>query len=65
VLDEVIAWESEYQEKDLKSLKPIVLQRLSDGSFGTVNHSSGPTDGSVTADGALQKDRKVPPRGHR
>jgi len=43
VLDQVIEWEKEYQDKDLKSLKPVVLQRLSDGSFATVQHSNGPT----------------------
>lgn len=51
VLDQVIEWEKQYQDKDLKSLKPIVLQRLSDGSFRTVERSVGPGDGSVTADG--------------
>jgi len=31
VLDQVIEWEKQYQDKNLKSLKPVVLQRLSDG----------------------------------
>jgi len=51
VLDQVIDWEKEYQDWDLKSLRPVVLQRLSDGSFRAVNRSSGPREGSVTADG--------------
>ena len=50
VLDQVIEWEKQYQDKDLMSLKPVVLQRLSDGSFGTVHHSSRPADGQVTAE---------------
>ena len=38
VLDEVIKWEKEYfPEKDLAPLRPIVLQRLADGSFGTTD----------------------------
>jgi len=49
VLDEVIGWEKQYQDKDLAALKPVVLQRLSDGAFGTVEHSGGPTHGRVTA----------------
>jgi hypothetical protein len=65
VLDQVIEWEKQYQDKDLKSLKPVVLQRLSDGSFGTVHHSSGPSDGQVTTDragdGCLEHDSQPNP----
>jgi hypothetical protein len=52
VLDEVIEWEKQYQNKDLKGLRPVVLQRLSDGSFGRAEHSSRATDRQVTADRA-------------
>jgi len=52
VLDEVIGWEKQYQDKDLSALKPVVLQRLSDGAFGIVKGTGGSRDGQVTADGA-------------
>ena len=52
VLDQVIEWEKQYQDKDLKSLRPVVLQRLGDGSFGRAEHSSRATDRQVTADRA-------------
>lgn len=46
VLDAAIAAEKEYQGKDVSHLKPVVLKRLADGSFGT--SESGPGSDMVS-----------------
>ena len=61
VLDQVIEWEKQYQDKDLKSLKPVVLERLSDGSFGSLEPSCSPMSAQITAerieDGGAEDNR--------
>ena len=39
VLDQILEWEKQYQNKDLECLKPIVMKRLSDESFGASQDS--------------------------
>ena len=48
VLDEILKWEKEYQNKDLESLKPIVMKKLTDGSFGTSQDSQSLVADAVT-----------------
>jgi len=48
VLDEILEWERQYQNKDLESLKPIVMKQLTDGSFGASQDSQSPAAGAVT-----------------